>query len=39
MLIELPIVQKKEERKKKPDWLRVKLPMGENYKRVRKLVD
>ncbi len=39
MLIELPIVQKKEERPKKPSWLRVKLPMGENYKRVRKLVD
>lgn len=39
MLIELPIVQKKPERRKKPSWLRVKLPMGENYKRVRKLVD
>ncbi|MBL4650033.1 MAG: lipoyl synthase [Aureispira sp.] len=38
-MIELPIVQPKAERKKKPDWLRVKLPMGENYKRVRKLVD
>lgn len=38
-MIELPIVQKKSERKKKPNWLRVKLPMGENYKRVRKLVD
>lgn len=24
---------------KKPKWLRVKLPTGENYKRVRKLVD
>ena len=24
---------------KKPDWLRVKLPIGENYKRVRNLVD
>lgn len=24
---------------KKPDWLRVKLPMGESYKHVRKLVD
>ncbi|MBL4715812.1 MAG: lipoyl synthase [Bacteroidia bacterium] len=24
---------------KKPDWLRVKLPTGENYKRVRNLVD
>lgn len=24
---------------KKPDWLRVKLPTGENFKKVRKLVD
>ena len=24
---------------KKPDWLRVKLPIGENYKQVRQLVD
>lgn len=24
---------------KKPNWLRVKLPVGENYKKVRKLVD
>ena len=31
---------KDEERKpKKPDWLRVKLPIGENYKHVRNLVD
>jgi len=26
-------------RLKKPKWLRVKLPVGENYKKVRKLVD
>ncbi|MFT6746697.1 MAG: lipoic acid synthetase [Glaciecola sp.] len=26
-------------RVKKPKWLRVKLPIGENYKQVRKLVD
>ena len=25
--------------RKKPDWLRVKLPIGENYKHVRQLVD
>ncbi len=24
---------------KKPDWLRVKLPIGESYKHVRGLVD
>jgi len=28
-----------EPRFKKPDWLRVKLPIGENYLHVRKLVD
>jgi len=40
-MIELPIVNKpeKEPRKRKPDWLRVKLPIGEDFKRVRKLVD
>lgn len=39
-MIELPIVDgKKEPRKKKPDWLRVKLPIGEDFKRVRALVD
>ena len=27
------------QRQKKPDWLRVKLPTGENYLNVRKLVD
>ncbi len=35
---ELPIVQK-EPRKKKPDWLRVKLPIGEDYRNVRSIVD
>jgi lipoic acid synthetase len=28
-----------EPRLKKPDWLRVKLPIGENYLHIRKLVD
>ena len=28
-----------ESRLKKPDWLRVKLPIGENYLQLRKLVD
>lgn len=32
--IETPVV-----RAKKPDWLRVKLPIGESYKHVRNLVD
>jgi lipoyl synthase len=32
-----PILEKP--RVKKPDWLRVKLPIGQNYKDVRNLVD
>jgi lipoic acid synthetase len=38
-MLELPIVQHTEPRKRKPEWLRVKLPIGENYKKVRSLVD
>jgi lipoic acid synthetase len=40
-VVELPIISTStvEEKKKKPDWLRVKLPIGEDYKRVRTLVD
>ncbi len=40
-MVELPIITapSAEEKKKKPDWLRVKLPIGEDYKRVRTLVD
>jgi lipoyl synthase len=33
------IVETGEQRMKKPDWLRVKLPIGEEYKHVRGLVD
>jgi len=40
---ELPLISahevNTEKRVKKPDWLRVKLPMGENYRHVRGLVD
>lgn len=39
MLFELPIIQAKPERAKKPDWLRVKLPMGDNFKKVSSLVN
>ena len=50
MLLELPVVNNLEPKgseksdtvpkhRKKPDWLRVKLPIGEEYKKVRKLVD
>lgn len=28
-----------EQRTRRPDWLRVKLPIGENFKKVRSLVD
>lgn len=41
-LIELPIISAEEipaTRTRKPDWLRVKLPIGEDYRRVRSLVD
>ena len=40
-MIDLPVVDKRDNggRKRKPDWLRVKLPIGENYKKVRNLVD
>lgn len=37
-MIELPVISK-EEKKRKPDWLRVKLPIGPEYAKVRKLVD
>jgi lipoic acid synthetase len=39
---ELPVISSAEinteKRVKKPDWLRVKLPMGENFRHVRSLV-
>ena len=38
-MLELPIVESQESRPRKPEWLRVKLPIGENYRRVRELVD
>ena len=38
-MLELPIVESKKQRRKKPDWLRVKLPIGPEYKKVRSLVD
>jgi len=41
-LIDLPLINKEEEQSKrvrKPDWLRVKLPIGEKYRHVRNLVD
>ena len=38
-MLDLPIVEARETRQKRPDWLRVKLPIGENYKKISKLVD
>jgi lipoic acid synthetase len=39
-MIELPVIDGVVEQKpKKPNWLRVKLPIGEEYKHVRNLVD
>ncbi len=36
-MIDLPVLTP--EVRRKPDWLRVKLPVGENYRKVRELVD
>ncbi len=38
-MIELPVISQEETRRRKPNWLRVKLPVGPDYARVRKLVD
>jgi lipoyl synthase len=39
-MIELPVVdQNQSNRPKRPDWLRVKLPIGQDYANVRKIVD
>lgn len=38
-MIELPIAPAEQTKRTKPDWLRVKLPIGESYRHVRNLVD
>jgi lipoic acid synthetase len=38
-MIELSTISAEQTRKRKPDWLRVKLPIGPEYAKVRKLVD
>ncbi len=38
-MMELPTLEAESTRIKKPDWLRVKLPIGENYRKVREIVD
>jgi lipoic acid synthetase len=38
-MIELPVIAATEIKPRKPDWLRVKLPVGKEYAHVRSLVD
>jgi lipoic acid synthetase len=38
-MIELPQINRSTPTNRKPDWLRVKLPIGEKYTNVRKIVD
>ncbi len=38
-MIELPTISAEQTKKRKPDWLRVKLPIGPEYAKVRRLVD
>lgn len=39
-MLELPVLDNTtESRPKRPDWLKVRLPMGENYRNVRSIVD
>lgn len=38
-MIELPLAESSHPRPSKPKWLKVKLPIGQNYKHVRNLVD
>ena len=39
-MLDLPIIDNTSEaRAKRPDWLKVRLPMGENYRAVRGIVD
>lgn len=40
MLIELPVIQEENHSvQKKPNWLKVKLPHGQEYSRVRSIID
>ncbi|MDZ4716601.1 MAG: lipoyl synthase [Cytophagales bacterium] len=38
-MIELPVISPEESKRRKPSWLRVKLPVGPAYANVRRLVD
>lgn len=37
-MIDLPVIEPVQTRQRKPNWLRVKLPTGDTYKSVRKVV-
>ena len=37
-MIDLPVIENVETRRKKPDWLRVKLPIGKSYRNVSQIV-
>jgi len=37
-LIELPLTEKPKRKRTKPNWLKIDLPTGENYRKVKKLV-
>jgi lipoic acid synthetase len=38
-MIELPVITSEKPTGRKPEWLRVKLPVGHNFRKVRALVD
>lgn len=38
-MIELPVISAEVTKNRKPNWLRVKLPVGKEYAKVRKIVD
>ena len=38
-MVDLPVVNQSSGRKRKPSWLRVKLPIGKDFRKVRSLVD
>ena len=37
-MIELPLTEKPKRKRTKPSWLKIDLPTGENYRKVKKLV-
>lgn len=39
MVMEINVIENNRPKYKKPEWLKVKLPLGENYLKVREIVD